>query len=172
MSALLAILAEQSKRPRYTFMVLNLIAQVARPDGSAGPLVAKDGGLVLLRDWLCDALTPMAARDPRRRALQARVRDALVARGSLPDDAAAAGEMVEEEMRERLRSTGKTAISRAVSELVAAGLLRRHYQGYRVDHENRGAQRRAVYTLSPSIVRLLRPRSSPTEAPRQRELAF
>ena len=44
-------------------MVPNLIAQVSRSDGSAGPLVAKGGGLIPLRDWLCDALTPMGQRD-------------------------------------------------------------------------------------------------------------
>lgn len=34
------------------------------------------------------------------------------------------------------------------SDLVKAGLVRRHYQGYRVDHHNRGAQREAVYTIT------------------------
>jgi hypothetical protein len=30
-------------------------------------------------------------------------------------------------------------------------LVHRHYQGYHVDHENRGAQREAVYTLLPGV---------------------
>lgn len=50
MPSLLEMLARSSSRPRYAFMVLNLIAQVSRSDGSAGPLVAKGGGLIPLRD--------------------------------------------------------------------------------------------------------------------------
>jgi DNA-binding MarR family transcriptional regulator len=48
----------------------------------------------------------------------------------------------------RVRISGKANVSRAVSELVKAGLLRRHYQGFRVDHRNRGAQRQVVYSLT------------------------
>jgi hypothetical protein len=107
-----------------------------------------------LRDWLCDALTPMGRRDPRRLALEARVRDELAAEGSLPAAPAAAAALIEREVRERVRASGKTNVSRAVSELVRAGLLHRHYQGYRVDHHNRGAQRQAVYTLSAPARRL------------------
>ena len=135
-------------------MLLTLIAEVARPDGSAGPLVAKDGGLQPLRDWLCDALTPMGGRDPRRLALAARVRDELAGQGRLPIDEPDASVAVEDEVKLRVRASGKTNLSRAVSELVAAGLLRRHYQGYRVDHQNRGAQRQAVYTLT-GLARIL-----------------
>lgn len=43
----------------------------------------------------------------------------------------------------------------AWSDLVKAGLLRRHYQGFRVDHPNRGAQREAVYTVLPEVRRAL-----------------
>jgi len=46
-----------------------------------------------------------------------------------------------------VRRSGRCNVRRAASDLVRAGLLRRHYQGYRVDHENRGAQREAVYTI-------------------------
>ena len=60
-AALLERLAQVSSRPRYAFMLLNLIAQVAGPDGSAGPWIKRDNELVSLRDWLCDALTPMAS---------------------------------------------------------------------------------------------------------------
>src|SRR3546814_20903427 len=45
-------------------------------------------------------------------------------------------------------TAGRANVSRAVSDLVRAGMLHRHYQGYRVDHYNRGARRQAVYTLS------------------------
>ncbi|WP_093087948.1 hypothetical protein [Sphingobium sp. AP50] len=143
LSALLDRLAHASSRPRYAYMLLTLIAEVARSDGSAGPLVAQEGALLTLRDWLCDALTPMGGRDPRRLALTERVRLELKGQGQSPTDAA-----VEEEVKLRVRVSGKANLSRAVSELVAADLLRRHYQGFRVDHHNRGAQRHAVYTLT------------------------
>lgn len=57
--------------------------------------------------------------------------------------------MIDAEVRNRVRESGRSNVSRAVSELVRAGLLTRHYQGYRVDHQNRGAQRQEVYTITP-----------------------
>jgi len=129
-------------------MLLTLIADVARPDGSAGPLVRMNNGLMPLRDWLCDALTPMGHRDPRRMALVERVRDELRRDAKLSGDVASDDRLVQEEVRNRVRASGKTNLSRAASELVKAGLLKRHYQGYRVDHLNRGAQRQAVYILT------------------------
>lgn len=154
LSALLERVAQVSTRPRYAFMLLTLIAEVAAPDGSAGPSVRLEAGgqgqdqaLIPLRDWLCDALTPMGQRDPRRLALAERVRAELTRAGKLPADPQAAAAAIEAELRDRVRASGKTNLSRAVSELVGAGLLRRHYQGYAVDHHNRGAQRQAVYTL-------------------------
>lgn len=147
-SLLLDQLSHCCSRPRYAFMLLTLIADVARPDGSAGPLVRVDDSLVSLRDWLCDALTPMGHRDPRRMALVERVRDELRKEERLTGDAAADEALVQDEVRMRVRTSGKTNLSRAVSELVKAGLLKRHYQGFRVDHLNRGAQRQAVYTLT------------------------
>ena len=142
-ASLLDVLAHASTRPRYAFMVLSLIAEVAGADGSAGPFV----GGATLRDWLCDALTPMGGRDPRRLALAERVRDDMAREGRLSADPAAARAAVDDEVRDRVRASGKTNLSRAMSELVRAGLIRRHYQGYRVDHHNRGAQRHVVYTL-------------------------
>lgn len=147
-AAVLETLAQVSSRPRYAFMLLNLIAQVAGPDGSAGPWIRRDNELVSLRDWLCDALTPMAQRGPRNAARAERVHKNLDKDGLLPRDAEEAQRLVAEEMRARVRVAGKTNLSRTVSELVNAGLLRRHYQGYRVDHRNRGGQRHAVYTLT------------------------
>ena len=165
LSALLDRLAHASTRPRYAFMLLTLIAEVARPDGSAGPMVAKDGRPEPLRDWLCDALTPMGGRDPRRLALAARIRAELAGQGRLPADADAASLAIEEEVKLRVRASGKTNLSRAVSEMVAAGLLRRHYQGYRVDHHNRGAQRQAVYTLAGLALILVAPATGPLPQP-------
>lgn len=65
----------------------------------------------------------------------------------LTGDAQETQRTIAEEMRARMRTTGKSNLSRAVSELVNADLMRRHYQGYHVDHRNRGGQRHAVYTL-------------------------
>ncbi|MBV1692260.1 hypothetical protein KRR38_32515 [Novosphingobium sp. G106] len=147
LSLLLDELSKVSTRPRYAFMLLTLIADVAHANGSAGPYVRSECALVPLRDWLSDALTPIGARDTKRKALAVRVKAELESEGRLPTDPGEALAMVEEEVRDRIRSSGKTNLSRAVTELVKAGLLRRHYQGFAVDHLNRGAQRHAVYTL-------------------------
>ena len=85
-AAVLERLAQVSSRPRYAFMLLNLIAQVAGPDGSAGPWINRDNELVSLRDWLCDALTPMAQRGLRNATLAERVHRDLIRGGSLPRD--------------------------------------------------------------------------------------
>jgi hypothetical protein len=168
-AAVLETLATVSSRPRYAFMLLNLIAQVAGPDGSAGPWVRRNDGLVSLRDWLCDALTPMAQRGPRSITL---VESDLARNGLLPGDPEKRRGVIAEEMRARIRTAGKSNLSRAVSELVNAGLLRRHYQGYRVDHRNRGGQRHAVYTLIGDALRLVPGISSTPNLPVQGELAL
>ncbi len=170
-AALIEKLAQASSRPRYAFMLLNLIAQVAGPDGSAGPWIKRDNELVSLRDWLCDALTPMAQRGPRNLALAERVHRDLVRSGALPRDAQDAQHAIAEEMRARIRTGGKSNLSRAVSELVNAGLLRRHYQGYRIDHQNRGGQRHAVYTLV-GEARFLRPGARTSKVTDHGQLAF
>ncbi|WP_443478881.1 hypothetical protein ACLIMP_19875 [Novosphingobium aerophilum] len=172
MAALLDQVAHASSRPRYAFMVLSLIAEIARPDGSAGPFIAHRGQSILLRDWLCDALTPMGGRDPKRQALMMKVRAELERTGRLPQQPTAAEAAIEAEVRERVRSSGKTNLSRATTELVKAGLIQRHYQGFRVDHHNRGAQRHVVYTLT-GRARCLMGRSGPTSGDRrQGELAL
>jgi hypothetical protein len=70
-----------------------------------------------------------------------------------------------------MRAVGKRNLSRAVSELVNAGLLRCHYQGYRVDHRNRGGKRHAVYTLAEDA-RLLSPAARTPQGSIQREFSF
>lgn len=164
MPGLLDILAHSSARPRYAFMVLNLIAQAAGSNGRAGPFVVHEGKRVSMRDWLCDALTPMGSRDPRRLALLDRVRQDLEGEGSLPSDPDEAERAIDAEVRSRVRTSGKTNISRAVSELVRAGLISRHYQGYWIDHHNRGGHRQAVYTLSPVARTLLQKATAATSA--------
>ncbi|WP_240960106.1 hypothetical protein [Novosphingobium olei] len=138
MAVLLHAVAEASLRPRYAFMVLTLIAEAADSDGKAGPFVRRGNHSHSLRDWLSDSLTPMGARDPRRLALADRVRDELQREGKLARDPAEAAQLLEQEVRDRIRISTKTNLSRAVSELVRAGLVRRHYVGFRVDHQNRG----------------------------------
>jgi hypothetical protein len=147
MAMLLDLLAEVSSRPRYAFMVLNLIAEVAGADGSAGPFIVRDKVSTPLRDWLGQSLTPMGGRDPRRLALADRVREELAADGTLPAEPEQANACVTSEVRYRVLASAKTNLSRAVSELVRAGLLRRHYAGDYIDHHNRGGQRHVVYTV-------------------------
>ena len=155
MPSVIERLTNVSSGPRYAFMVLNLIARAAGQGGKAGPYVVEQGCAVRLRDWLCDALSPMAGRDPKRMALVERVRAELEGQGTLSGDAQAAARAVDEAVRDRVRASGRCNVSRAVSELVRAGLVRRHYQGWRVDHHNRGAKREAVYTLTPEALRAL-----------------
>lgn len=150
-------IAEHSARPRYTFMVLDLIARAARPNGQAGPLVREGEALVPIREWLAETIAPSGARYHHRRATTEKIRAALDAKGALPEDPAEAERVVDAHVSERVRETGMTAISRAVSELVRAGLIKRHYQGCWVDHENRGAQRHAVYTVMDEVRAALHP---------------
>jgi hypothetical protein len=146
---LIELIADVSPRPRYAFMVLNLIANAAGGNnGSAGPYVVVGSDRVPLRDWLCDSLVPIAKRDARRRTIINEVRATLAGQNSLPGDPKVADSVVDREVRERVRRSGRCNVSRAVSDLVRAGLVHRHYQGYRVDHHNRGAQREAVYTIT------------------------
>lgn len=153
--AILERLTAVCERPRYSFMVLNLIAQASAQTGSAGPYVRDGSRRVPVRDWLCDALIPVAQRDPRRQAIAGKVRQELEAKRALPADPEVAKRIVDDHVRKRVRQSGRTNVSRAVSELVRAGFVRRHYQGFRVDHHNRGAQRQAVYTITDEARRAL-----------------
>lgn len=156
--SLMAAIATASKRPKFSYMLLQLLAEVADKKGSAGPSVVVNGDAVPVRDWLCDALVPMAQRTPWRRSTIEAVRAELEHADELPADPAEANRVVEERVRERVRQSGRCNVSRAVSDLCRGGLLRRHYQGYRVDHQNRGAQREAVYTIMPDALAALRRR--------------
>lgn len=153
-STILSKLSEHSSRPRYAFMVLNLISEAAGPSGSVGPEVIRQGIPVPVRDWLSDALAPLAERKQRRRKLAARAADDLA--DALPSDPVAAAQAIDTEIRDRVRRSGKTNVSRAVSDLVRAGLLRRHYEGWCKDHQNRGGQRQSVYTVNASALAALR----------------
>lgn len=147
-SSIVERLGSISARPRFAFFVLDLIARASAPSGSVGPYVIEDDEALPVRDWLCDAMIAVSGREPRRLALVAAVRREFAGRRDIPTDTRAAEALVEEEVRIRLRRSGRANISRAVSDLVKAGLVRRHYQGYAVDHHNRGAQRQAVYQVT------------------------
>ncbi len=151
----LELLASVCTRPRYSYMVLSLIVQASSQSGSAGPYVRVGERNIPIRTWLCDALMPTAQRDPRRKAVARSVLEELQAQGDLPKDQAGIDKMVEEQVFLRIRRSGLSNVSRAVSELVRAGLVRRHYQGFRVDHHNRGARRQAVYTVTDEARRAL-----------------
>ena len=144
-----------TKRPRFGYLVLELIARAAGPRGSAGPVVREGQEAVPIREWLSEALMPAEERQARQAALTETVRAELEFAGKLPAEDASAARLIDAETRKRVRAAGLCNVSRVVSDLVRAGLLRRHYQGYRVDHENRGAQRQAVYTLTSEARRLL-----------------
>ncbi|MDE2619047.1 MAG: hypothetical protein KGL54_02670 [Sphingomonadales bacterium] len=151
---ILSCLAAQSRRPRYAFMVLNLISEVADEKGKAGPFVARGPAPVPIRDWLCEQLMPLSSRDDRRRRLRESVAAGLAERRAGPVDEA----LVEAAVHERALAVGKTNVSRAVTELVSAGLLRRHYAGWCKDHANRGGGRHAVYTVDAEALSALRRR--------------
>src|SRR5204863_144177 len=78
--AILERLTIVCERPRYSFMVLNLIAQASAQTGSAGPYIREGDRRIPVRDWLCDALVPVAQRDPRRLAIADKVRQDLEAK--------------------------------------------------------------------------------------------
>ena len=158
LGAIIERIAAHSRRPRYAFMVLNLIAEAAGEGSRAGPYVDVEGERHAIRDWLCDKLLPLAHRDRRRLDIIARVRADLEGRGLLPKDETRAAKLLECAVREHVRKSGRCNVSTAVSDLVQAGLVQRHYQGYRIDHANRGAQREAVYTLTPDARRALHSR--------------
>lgn len=148
-------IATATRRPRYALLVLDLIARKAGPDGSLGPYVRTEEGRVPVRDWICQTLAPLAKRDCRRVAMVEAVRREVLSKAQLGAELAELETACAAQVQERIIRSGRTSVSRAVSDLVKAGALRRHYQGYRIDHPNRGAQREAVYTILPEVRRAL-----------------
>src|SRR3546814_12015244 len=135
-----------SARPLYTVMVLDLMSRVSLANGQAGQLVLDGEALVPIREWLATAIAPGGARYHQRRATAGKVRAALAAKGELPADTAEAERIVEAPVSERIRDTGMTASSRAVSGPVRAGLYERHRQGLLVAAETGWGQPRAGAT--------------------------
>lgn len=151
--AIFSTLAASSHRPRYAFLVLQLVAEAANAQGRAGPLVPCGDARMMLRDWLCTQLMPMSERDGRRSALRARVIEGLADR--LTGDPAHDQPLIDDAVGEQALAVGRTNVSRAISDLVRAGLVRRHYAGYATNHENRGGGRHAVYVVEPDILAAL-----------------
>lgn len=147
-------LAGISRRPRYAFLVLNLISEVAGPDGKAGPYVEIGGQPMPVRDWLSQAMAPLAQNEKRRGELRQRILSDM--KNELPADPEEADRIVDAVIQQRAVANGKTNISRAVSDLVRAGLLKRYYEGWARNHVNRGGQRHAVYVVDAETLAALR----------------
>ena len=94
-------------------------------------------------------LLPLAARDRRRATLRAKVGARIDSDEPAHIDAALAQEAL---------AIGRANVSRAVSDLVRAGLVRRHYAGRVTDHANRGGRRMAVYAVAPPVLNAIRSR--------------
>ena len=151
--AIYAALAAASKRPRYAFLVLQLVAEAADARGRAGPLVGRGEAPMLLRDWLCTQLLPMSEQSVRRAGLRARVTISL--QHQLTGDPDADTARVDHAVEEQVLAVGRANVSRAISDLVRAGLVTRHYAGYATNHENLGGGRHAVYVVPPGVLRAL-----------------
>ncbi len=152
--AIFAALAKCSTRPRYAFLVLQLVTEAADGRGRAGPLVDTGGNTPLyLRDWLCTQLLPFSERDGRRSALRARVQKSLHDR--MTGEATYDAMLIDCAVEEQVLAAGRTNVSRAISDLVKAGFLSRHYAGYATNHTNRGGGRHAVYVVERRILAAL-----------------
>ena len=146
-----AVLAKVSARPRYAFLVLQLVTEAADARGRAGPFVNEgDNESMLLRDWLCTQLLPMSERDGRRSALRVRVLESL--REQLTGNTVQDDILIEGAVEEQVMAVGRANVSRAISDLVKAGFLSRHYAGYATNHMNRGGGRHAVYVVKQEIL--------------------
>lgn len=148
-----AVLSQASSRPRYAFLVLQLIAELADERGHAGPFVKGEGKAVLLREWLCDQLLPMSERPGRRASLRRRVEAAIA--GSLSGNPELDSQRIDQAVDNQVRAVGRANVSRAVSELVKAGLVSRFYQGYATNHAHQGGGRNVVYVVKPEVLQLL-----------------
>lgn len=156
-SDVIDMLADHSQRPRYAFLTLSLLVELAGPAGKAGPFVVdEDQQEITLRDYIAKRLARMSARDTRRRKLAERVRQELAAR--LPEDEAEAQAIIDAEVAERARIAGANNFSRVVSELERMKMLTRYYAGFRVSHEHRGGLRNLVCQINPEIIAAFRRR--------------
>lgn len=149
-----AVLTDVSARPRYAFLLLQLVAELADERGHAGPFVAYGNGKMLLRDWLGTQLLPMSEQTRRRAALRARVEASL--KPQLTGNREVDDARIEQAVEEQVLAVGRANVSRAISDLVRGKLMTRHYAGYATNHHNRGGGRHVVYVVEPWVLRLLR----------------
>lgn len=158
----LALLSTTSRRPRYAFVVLQLITELADERGHAGPFVRSAGKIQLLREWLCEQLLPISEQTGRRAALRSRVEASLAGTlsGNHEDDEL----RIEQAVDDQVRAAGRANISRAVSDLVRAGIMDRHYQGYATNHCNQGGGRNVVYVVKRDVLLLLSKKESTAAA--------
>lgn len=153
LGGIVASLAAHSARPRYAFLVLQLLAEAANARGRAGPFVQRGNVTSTIRDWLVLQLMPISGRDGRRSAMKQRIASSLA--DKMTGDAEADRALIQRELEDQARIVGRQNVSRAISDLVKAGWVQRHYAGYATDHPNRGAGRHAVYVLSLSAMEAL-----------------
>ncbi len=149
-------LAEVSRRPRYAFAVLNLLAEQAGPGSRVGPFINDNGEALPLRFWIGKRLARLSGRSQRRRQVEQRIRRDLA--GKLPDDLFEAQKIVDAAVEEHVSATGADNFSRVITELERAGYVARFYQGYRTSHANRGGLRNLVCVLDADVSAALRRR--------------
>jgi len=156
LGAIMDRLSKATDRPRYAFMVLSLLAEQANDNGKAGPFVGAED--LPLREWIGRRMAAISGHDARRRALEARVRKELQETGQLSDDLLESQMRVDREVQQRAAAIGADNFSRVITELERSGYLRRHYEGYRTNHRNRGGRRTLACTLDPDVFASLRRR--------------
>jgi hypothetical protein len=160
LSVIFERLSTHSRRPRFAFMVLNLLSEAADSRGRAGPLVTHNGETMPVRLWLGGTLARMGENHLRRADMRRRV--AATIEQVAPDaengeiGASPTEEDLDKAVLERARTTSGANVSRAVSDLVKCGLVKRTYAGRWTGHHNRGGERFAVYTVEADALAALR----------------
>ena len=167
MGDIIGFLSQVSRRPRYAFFVLQLVAEIADGRGQAGPRITVAKDTLLLREWLCSQLLPLSERGARRAALRARVAASLS--DQLTGDAAHDAALIDLAVDDQVQAVGRANVSRAISDLLRAGLMSRFYAGYATNHANRGGGRHAVYVIKPFVLKLLRKPAAASCAPRRQQ---
>jgi hypothetical protein len=154
---ILSRLTLNSRRPRYTMMVLALLSEAADAKGQAGPFVTQGSETMPVRLWLGGTLAQMSARHGRRAAMRERVAATMVE--TTPDseeEASRAPETIDDIVERRAREVCGANVSRAITDLVKCGLVRREYVGHWTRHPRKGGQRHASYIVSQDALAALR----------------
>lgn len=149
-------LSEHSRRPKYAFAVLNLLAEQAGPGSKVGPFIEDEGQELPLRVWIGKRLSRLSGRGSRRKMIEQRIRQELA--DKLPEDLFEAQKIVDAAVEDYVSACGANNFSRVVTELEKAGYVSRFYQGYRTNHSNRGGLRNLVCVLDADVSAALRRR--------------